>query len=80
MHYPGTMEVTQCRMARAALGWSLDDLARESGVGRRTIAKFEGGGSVVPETVDRIAAAFVSAGVAFINETGRVGVTTRRPD
>ena len=31
------MNIVQCRMARAALGWSLDDLAAASGVSRRTI-------------------------------------------
>ena len=80
MHYQGTMIIAQCRMARAALRWSLDDLATESGVGRRTIAKFEAGGSVVPETLDRLAAAFIGAGVAFIDEGGRVGVSVRRVD
>lgn len=64
-------------MARAALRWSLDDLADKSGVGRRTIAKFEGGGSVVPETLDRLAASFIAAGVAFTDDGGRVGVSIR---
>ena len=78
MHYPGTMIIAQCRMARAALRWSLDDLARVSGVGRRTIAKFEAGGSVVPETIDRLAATFIREGVAFLDEGGRVGVSIRQ--
>ena len=47
------MNLTQCRMARAALGWSLDDLAAASSIGRRTIAKFE--------ACDRVSAASVAA-------------------
>jgi hypothetical protein len=31
----------QCRMARAALGWTLDETADHSGVNRRTILRYE---------------------------------------
>lgn len=72
------MNVTQCRMARAALGWSLDDLASVSGVGRRTVAKFEAGGSVLAENVEAMRAAFTKEGVAFINSGRRFGVTVVR--
>jgi transcriptional regulator with XRE-family HTH domain len=33
----------QCRMARAALGWSVDQLAAAAGVDRKTILRFEQG-------------------------------------
>lgn len=78
MHYLGTMDLKQCRMARAALGWSLDRLADASGVARRSIAKFETGGTVRPETLDALAAAFIKAGVTFIDDGERVGVSIRR--
>lgn len=67
-------------MARAALGWTLDDLAEASSVGRRTIAKFEGGGTVVPETVEKLRAIFVANGIAFTNGGQRAGVTYLRRD
>jgi transcriptional regulator with XRE-family HTH domain len=74
------MNIVQCRMARAALDWSLDDLAEASGVGRRTIAKFEAGGNVLPEMVEKMRAALHAAGVAFTNGGGRVGVSVKRQD
>lgn len=74
------MNITQCRMARAALDWTLDDLAAQSGVGRRTIAKFEKGGNVLPETAETLRACFVRAGIAFTNGGKRAGVTYLRTD
>ncbi len=68
------MNLTQCRMARAALEWTLDDLAKASGVARRTIAKFETGGNVLPEKVEALRAALVAQGVEFINGGKRLGV------
>lgn len=74
------MNIGQCRMARAALRWSLDDLAEASGVGRRTIAKFETGGSVTPELVEQLRAAFVAKGIVFTNGGKRCGVSYLRQD
>lgn len=69
------MKIAQCRMARAALDWTMDDLAEASGVGRRTIVKFEKGGNVLPETVETLRAALVKAGIGFTNGGRRAGVT-----
>ena len=74
------MNVKQCRMARAALRWSLDDLAQASGIARRTVAKFEAGGSVLPESLEAMRGALGKAGVGFTNGGGRVGVTVKRDD
>jgi transcriptional regulator with XRE-family HTH domain len=74
------MNVTQCRMARAALDWTLDDLAEASRVSRRTIAKFEKGGNVLPDMVEAMRAAFVAQGVAFTNGGKRAGVSYLRKD
>ena len=35
------IDPAQCRAARAALGWSQEKLAKETGIGRVTIAEFE---------------------------------------
>lgn len=67
-------------MARAALGWSLDDLAKTSGVARRSIARFEAGESVKPGTMESLRAAMVAEGVEFINGGKRVGVAVRQKD
>jgi transcriptional regulator with XRE-family HTH domain len=74
------MNVIQCRMARAGLGLTLDDLAAASGVARRTIAKFENGGNVLPEKVEALRAALVAAGAEFINGGKSVGVRVPRSD
>jgi transcriptional regulator with XRE-family HTH domain len=58
-------------MARAALNWSLADLAAASGVHRNTISNFETGrygGS--DQAIAAIRAALESAGVVFIAENG----------
>lgn len=74
------MNVTQCKMARAGLGWSLDDLAANSGVSRRTIAKFETGGNVLPDRVEALRQCFVGAGVEFINGGKSIGAKVPRKD
>ncbi|MGJ8537391.1 MAG: helix-turn-helix domain-containing protein [Parasphingopyxis sp.] len=62
-----SMDVAQCRMARAALRWSLDDLAAASGVARRSVARFEAGETVRAETVAEIRAALEAKGVRFFD-------------
>jgi transcriptional regulator with XRE-family HTH domain len=54
-------------MARAALGWSLDDLAAAAGVDRKTILRFEQG-ERQPRTanLDGIRTALEGKGVRFI--------------
>lgn len=69
------MTPTQSRMARAALQWSLTDLAKAAGVGRATAARFELGENVGTDTADKMRAALVDAGADFTRKAGRVGVT-----
>jgi transcriptional regulator with XRE-family HTH domain len=72
------MNVAQCKMARAGLRWSLDDLAAASGISRRTVAKFEGGGKVSAESVETLRATLVKQGVEFANGGKRMGVSVPR--
>jgi transcriptional regulator with XRE-family HTH domain len=58
-------------MARAALGWSLDDLAAASGVSRRTLARFEAGETVLPGRVKALRHALEAEGILFI-DSGRL--------
>ncbi len=65
------MNPAQVRMARAALNWTLADLARAAGVHRNTISNFETGrygGS--EEAVAAIRKALEDAGVIFVPENG----------
>lgn len=74
------MKPAQVRMARAALNWSLADLAAASGVHRNTISNFETGrygGS--EEALAAVRAALENAGVIFVDENGEgPGVRLRK--
>lgn len=67
------MHVVQCRMARAALSWSLDDLAEQSSVARRTIARFEANEAVSSDSVNKLRLTFEREGVVFIERGVYVG-------
>ena len=59
----------QVRMARAALKWSVDELARQSGVNSRTISRIEstnGIPNIEINTLVRIQSACESHGVVFL--------------
>ena len=64
------MNSDQCRMARAAKKWSLDDLSRASGVGRATIQRFESGKDAYTSTAQKLQAAFEQNGIIFISQNG----------
>jgi predicted transcriptional regulator len=57
---------TQCKMARAALGWTVRRLAAHAGVSKTTIVRFENGlVEPIPATLKVIRQAFEEAGVEF---------------
>jgi len=62
----------QCRMARAALGWSVKDLANKAHVGATTVIRFEGGKPANASTLTLIRQAFEAAGVKFLDDGGIV--------
>jgi predicted transcriptional regulator len=81
------VSIRQIKAARALLGWSQDDLAKNSGVSAPTIKRLEaaegdiGGRSVTGES---LVAALQEAGVEFIQENGggagvRLAKRQRRP-
>ena len=61
------MNSTQCRMARAALGFGVRELAERAKIAPSTLARFEAGNELKPRTVEAIQRALESAGVEFIN-------------
>lgn len=69
------MNATQCRMARAALGWRAQDLAERAGVGYATVARFETGAATGADTLAKLEKALTDAGAQFLQRSGRVGVT-----
>lgn len=64
---PDLITAHQCVMARAALGWTLSDLAHHSDVGRATVQRFETTGKIKPATIAKLRAALENAGMAFVD-------------
>ena len=69
-----SMNAAQCRMARAALSWSINDLATQAGVAPRTIMRLEAGEAVREEKALAMAKAFLGAGLMFVDMDGKRGV------
>lgn len=64
------MNAVQSKMARAALGWGVRDLAKEAGVAVDTISRLEKGEDVMPRTLAAIRTALENAGIIFIDANG----------
>jgi transcriptional regulator with XRE-family HTH domain len=65
-------------MARAALSWSAADLAKASGLGYATVARFESGHNLADTSVATIQAALEAAGATFSASGDRVAVSVPR--
>ena len=61
------LEGIQIRMGRAAVGWSVRELARNAGVTPNTISRIENGGDALTSTMERLQTALENAGVIFID-------------
>lgn len=59
-----------CRAARALLGWSMRDLAREAGVSLPTVQAIEAGGDYRASTGEKITDAFAANRVEITNGNG----------
>ena len=64
MHIEVTSE--QFRMARAALGWTVRDLADRAGVHRNTITRIEAGDASHGPTIQAVRHALEAAGILFL--------------
>ena len=70
----------QCRMARAALGWGVRELAAAAKVSTDTVARFERGDELKERTIEALRRTLEAAGVKFIDENGGgAGVRLRKP-
>ncbi len=61
------LEGIQVRMGRAAVGWSVRELARNAEVTPNTISRIENGGDALASTMERLQTALENAGVIFID-------------
>ena len=80
------ISVTQCRAARALLGWSAQELADRAGIGVATVRRFESANAVADSSITTMAAALAEGGVTFVaagkvSHAGGEGVrlTARHP-
>lgn len=63
-----SLTAAQCRAARALIGWSQDQLSKESKVAKATIANFETGNRTpYDRTLVDIQAALQNNGVVFLS-------------
>ncbi|MEQ8869317.1 MAG: helix-turn-helix transcriptional regulator [Roseovarius sp.] len=68
--YSVTISAIQCKMARAATGLGVRDLADIVGSSPNTITRLERGEQLRPNTIAAVRAALEAAGVEFIEENG----------
>ena len=83
------MTGSQVRMARAALRWSISDLAQAAGVGISTVQRVEAADDPTVHddlewradartgSVEAIRKALVAAGITFLPDDGKAGVGLR---
>jgi transcriptional regulator with XRE-family HTH domain len=73
------MSPVQCRMARAALGLGVREVAAAAKVSTDTVARFERGEDLKERTIEALQRTFEAAGIEFIDENGGgPGVRLRR--
>jgi DNA-binding XRE family transcriptional regulator len=72
------MLAMQCRMARAALGITVRELADLADVSHDTIVRIEGGQELKESTVQKVRTAFEVKGIVFTNG-GEPGVKITHP-
>ena len=65
-----TMKAIQLRMARAAVGWGVRELAQKAGVTANTVTRIENGSDARQSTMESLRHALEAAGVVFIDENG----------
>lgn len=64
----------QSKMARAALGWGVRDLAKKAEVSIDTITRLERGEVLQPRTIAAIVITFQNSGIEFVEDFPRIGV------
>lgn len=65
------ISTTQIRAARALLGWTAQDLAKEAYITLRTIQRLEASSNIGPQrqqTLERVRAALEAQGIEFIGD------------
>lgn len=61
------MKAIQLRMARAAVGWGVRELAKRAGVTANTVTRIENGADAKQSTIEALQRTLEAAGVEFTN-------------
>jgi transcriptional regulator with XRE-family HTH domain len=61
------MKAIQLRMARAAIGWGVRELAERAGVAANTVTRIENGADAKQSTMDALQRTLEAAGLEFTN-------------
>jgi transcriptional regulator with XRE-family HTH domain len=71
----------QIRMARAALGWGVRDLADRAGLAPNTVSRFENGADARVDTLTQMQDVLERAGIIFVpaDDQAGPGVRLREP-
>jgi transcriptional regulator with XRE-family HTH domain len=59
------MKAIQLRMARAAIGWGVRELAEKAGVTANTVTRIENGADAKQSTINALQRALEAAGIEF---------------
>ncbi len=60
----------QLKMARAALNWTVRDLAEKSGIALNTISRYENGTDAYNETLMKLRRTLETGGIIFLDGNG----------
>lgn len=69
---------TQVRMARAALGWGIVELAENAGISTNTLVRLEKGEDLKRSTIESIRSVLENAGVEFIDNDVTFGILVNK--
>jgi transcriptional regulator with XRE-family HTH domain len=61
------MKAIQLRMARAAVGWGVRELAKKAGVTANTVTRIENGADAKQSTLEALRRALEAGGIEFTN-------------
>jgi transcriptional regulator with XRE-family HTH domain len=61
------MNAIQLRMARAAVGWGVRELAKKAGITANTVTRIENGADAKQSTMEKLRRALEAAGLEFTN-------------
>jgi len=71
------MRPIHLRMGRAALGWTVRELAEKAGVNKNTVSRYESGRQIVSDALMRLEQTLTAEGVVFLENESEFGLAVR---